>query len=409
MKGKRRIFSAVLAVVLAVGLFAPMPASAATLYFTGLNDNVSFLRSSTMPCWSGGVLYVPYTVFDANLNDNHINLGLYTSYNRSSNVVTLFNLRQILVFDLNDGTCRDDMSGTTYDSRAIMRNGRPYLSLSMVCSFFNLEYSYIKLPYISQGYMVRIKSSDAVLPDDRYIDAAQWLINNRLRDYTQSLNPAAVTTPNASVTDPPGTDPGNNGGDVPSVNPGTTNPTNPIVIQEPNETQTAAYLAFCCESATEIDRILGILESDRRCGVFFLTPQLLEEEGDLVRRILGTGHSVGILPEGEEISAQLARGNLALERAAHTRTTLAYVSAGQRAGLEDSGWVCWKETLLLEPSSTVGAASFASSAVNRLGARRRTAYLTLTGSEDTARILPALLRQLNSSDYIVSVPIETRL
>ena len=141
MEKKRRAVRLLLAAVLILGLFPPVPASAATLYFTAVNNSVAPLTSDTMPFWSGGTLYVPYSIFDASLNKIGVGLGLYTSYNRDSRTVTLFNLRQMLIFDLNSGTCRDDVTGTTYISRAIMRGGRPYLALSTVSSHFDLEYS----------------------------------------------------------------------------------------------------------------------------------------------------------------------------------------------------------------------------------------------------------------------------
>ena len=381
MRKKRPVLPLVLAVILAVGMFQPMPAAAANLYFTGINDSVAPLTSSSMPYWSGGTLYVPYTVFDANQNGVGVSLGLYTSYNHRSHIVTIFNLKQMLVFDLERGTCRDDMTGAAYDARAVMRYGKPYVPLYVVCSVFGLEYSYNQLSYISQGYLVRIKSADAVLDDGLFIDRARELINNRLRDYTQSLSPAETT------------------------------PTVPVSPSEPPEvdgSNVATYLAFRCESADGLPAILNTLDGTGQYALFFLAPQVIEEEGGLVRRILGTGHSVGILAwEGEKEA--LSRGRLALEEVAHTRTTLAYVPDGARAGLEGQGWVCWKETLYLEPGDSVGGTAFAGTVLNRLGTRRRTVYLTLEGSGNTARVLPALLRQLSSNHYTVAVPVETRL
>ena len=381
MRKKRPVLPLVLAVILAVGMFQPMPAAAANLYFTGINDSVAPLTSSSMPYWSGGTLYVPYTVFDANQNGVGVSLGLYTSYNHRSHIVTIFNLKQMLVFDLERGTCRDDMTGAAYDARAVMRYGKPYVPLYVVCSVFGLEYSYNQLSYISQGYLVRIKSADAVLDDGLFIDRARELINNRLRDYTQSLSPAETTpTIPVSPSEPPEVDGGN----------------------------VATYLAFRCESADGLSAILNTLDGTGQYALFFLAPQVIEEEGGLVRRILGTGHSVGILArEGEEEA--LSRGRLALEELAHTRTTLAYVPDGARAGLEEQGWVCWKETLYLEPGDSVGGTAFAGTVLNRLGTRRRTVYLTLEGSGNTARVLSALLRQLSSNHYTVAVPVETRL
>lgn len=381
MRKKRPVLPLVLAVILAVGMFQPMPAAAANLYFTGINDSVAPLTSSSMPYWSGGTLYVPYTVFDANQNGVGVSLGLYTSYNHRSHIVTIFNLKQMLVFDLERGTCRDDMTGAAYDARAVMRYGKPYVPLYVVCSVFGLEYSYNQLSYISQGYLVRIKSADAVLDDGLFIDRARELINNRLRDYTQSLSPAETT------------------------------PTVPVSPSEPPEvdgSNVATYLAFRCESADGLPAILNTLDGTGQYALFFLAPQVIEEEGGLVRRILGTGHSVGILAwEGEKEA--LSRGRLALEELAHTRTTLAYVPDGARAGLEEQGWVCWKETLYLEPGDSVGGTAFAGTVLNRLGTRRRTVYLTLEGSGNTARVLSALLRQLSSNHYTVAVPVETRL
>lgn len=383
---KRRVLPLLLAIVLVLGLFPPMPASAATLYFTAINNSVAPLTSDTMPFWSGGTLYVPYSIFDGSLNNIGVGLGLYTSYNRDSRTVTLFDLRQTLVFDLNSGTCRDEVTGTTYISRAIMRGGRPYLALGTVCSHFGLEYSYSQLPDIPQGFLVRIKNSSAVMSDAEFIDAAKNVISSRLREYTQGLNPAESTNPGTS----------------PSV------PSNPGGPTEVGKDDTAAYLAFRCENSAGLTDILDILDEGGRWAVFFLTPQLLEE-GDLVRRILGGGHSVGILADGGEALSDLEAGSLALERAACARTTMVYAAAGRQEALEEQGWVCWRETDLLRPDDTANSASFASNAVRRLGKRDGAVYLTLEGGENTARALSALLRQMDRENYIVSVPMETRM
>lgn len=437
MKKKRMAASVLVSAALFLGLFQPMPASAADLYFTAVNNSVAPLASDTAPLWSNGSLYVPYSVFDANLNGLGVSLGLYTNYNRSSNTVTLFNLRQALVFDLNSGTCWDDTTKTEYSARAVLRNGKPYLPLNTVSSFFDLSYSHSQLPYISQGYLVRIKNSDAVNDDANFIEAARGVINNRLRDYTQGLSSVDTTaatsstspsggsassgssTAKPSVSQGTGTNTGAGVGAIPGVSSSITEPAvdpedsddpAPPAVQEPDETETAAYLAFRCESADGLSALLSTLDANGRSAVLFLTPQLLEEEGDLVRRALGTGQSVGILADGgEDVQERLARGNAALEAAAHARTTLAYVPAGQRTALEDQGWVCWNETALFQPDGATSASSFASSAIRRLKGQGSAVYLTLESGEIAVRVLPTLLRQLDNNDYVVSVPVETRL
>ena len=390
MKKKRRVLAWLLAAALFAGLSIPIPVSAANLYFTAVNNSVASLTSDAMPLWYNGTIYVPYTVFDASLNGIGVSLGLNVSYNRSSNLLTLFDLRQMLVFDLNNGTCRDEMTGVVYSARAIMRNGKPYLALNTVCTFFDLEYSYSQLPYIPQGYLVRIKNADAVLDDASFIDQAQDLISMRLQEYTQSLSPAGTTSPTPSTPQRPSSQP-------------TSQP-------EEDESSTTAYLAFRCESGAGLESILDSLDNGGRCAVFFLTPEVLEEERDLVRRMLGTGHSVGILASGEgQAAAELERGRRVLEELAHTRTTLAYVPSGQSGALEREGWVCWRETVLLEPNGAVGPAAFSASAVSRLGNRNSIVYLTLESGENAARVLSTLLRYLENSHFLVDIPMETRL
>ena len=385
---KRGILALALTLTLCLGVL-PLPVSAADLYFTALNERVELLTSDSMPFWYGGSLYVPYSVFDKDLNTTQIFLGLNVSYNsRTRSTVTIYNLRQqMLTFDLNSGTCMDELTGETYDARAIMRNGKPYLPVATVCAYFGLNWSYTALSSIPDGYLVRITNSDVVLDDATFIDAAGNTLDARLQQYTQSLSSAATTPTPSQPADP--------------------QPEEPI---SPNDTPT--YLAILGTEAEGLAGTLDALDSAGRYALFFLTPQVLEEEGDLVRRMLGSGHLVGVLAQGEDLDqtrALLERGTAALEAQAHTRTTLAYVPEGQQSALEGEGWVCWNETLLLSPDSSVSPSAFASRTLSRLEGRELTTYLTLEGGEDAARVLPTLLRRLTSGHFILGVPIETRL
>ena len=390
---KRGILALALTLTLCLGVL-PLPVSAADLYFTALNERVELLTSDSMPFWYGGTLYVPYSVFDKDLNTTQIFLGLNVSYNsRTRSTVTIYNLRQqMLTFDLNSGTCMDELTGETYDARAIMRNGKPYLPVATVCAYFGLNWSYTALSSIPDGYLVRITNSDVVLDDATFIDAAGNTLDARLQQYTQSLNSAASTTPAPTPTPAQPVEP---------------QPEEPI---SPNDIPT--YLAVLGREGDGLRETLDALDSAGRYALFFLTPQVLEEEGDLVRRMLGSGHLVGILAQGEDpdqTRALLERGTAALEAQAHTRTTLAYVPEGQQSALEGEGWVCWDETLLLSPDGSVSPSTFAARTLSRLEGRELTTYLTLEGGEDAARVLPTLLRRLTSDHFILGVPIETRL
>ena len=69
--------------------------AAGNIYLTAVNESVLELTSDTMPTWSGGVLYVPYTVFDSSYTG--INLGISSSYSRDGGTVTLYNLQQMMI------------------------------------------------------------------------------------------------------------------------------------------------------------------------------------------------------------------------------------------------------------------------------------------------------------------------
>lgn len=365
-----------------LGLLIPPPAAAAEVCFTAVNDNVLPLTADTMPIWYKSLIYVPYTVFDS--GSTGVDLGLSSTYDPSTTTVSVYNLRQILAFDLNAGTCRDLATDTYYDVRAVMRNGRPYVPLNTVCTFFGLSRSYNS---IRQGYLLRIKNEAVVLSDSKFIEAAENLLNMRLREYNRSLNPGS-DTPSTPSTDP--------------------------AVEEPvTASDVSVYLAFRCTDGDSLSDLLDALDAKSAYAVFFLTPQVLEEHGDLVRRMLGEGHSVGLLALGDtadQTRRLLERGSELLAGTAHSRTTLAMVPDEQRAALSAQGWVCWQQSLSLSPTLSSGVNTFSANTLRRLDRLdRQTVYLTMDADPGAVRVLPTLLRQMKNNHYLIRIPMETRL
>ena len=389
-KRHSRLLGRLAILLVCFGLLIPPPAAAAEVCFTAVNDNVLPLTADTMPIWYKSLIYVPYTVFDS--GSTGVDLGLNSTYDPSSAMVNIYNLRQILAFDLNAGTCRDPSTDTYYNVRAVMRNGRPYVPLNTVCTFFGLSRSYNS---IRQGYLLRIKNEAVVLSDSKFIEAAENLLNMRLREYNRSLNP---------------------GSDTPST-PGTVTPSTPSTAPTEEEPVTASdvsvYLAFRCTDAGSLSGLLDALDAKSARAVFFLTPQVLKEHGDLVRRTLGQGHSVGLLAQGDtadQTRLLLERGNELLAGTAHSRTTLAMVPDEQRAALSAQGWVCWQQTLALSPTLSSGVNTFAANTLRRLNRlNRQTVYLTMDADPGAVRVLPTLLRQMKNNHYLIRIPMETRL
>lgn len=389
MKRWKRSAALVLVLTMLVTLLNTAQA-AGNIYLTAVNENLLELTSDTMPTWSNGVLYVPYTVFDGSYTG--INLGISSSYSRDEGTVTLYTLQQMVVFDLNRGTCYNPLTEQTLSGRAILRNGRPYVPVASVCSFFGLSYSVID---IDEGYIVRIKRSGVVLSDYSFVDSAQNSIRNRIRDYNQ-----------ANQSQP-----------TPGVLPPTYNPEEPdtdiTVPDDPVDTDVIpTYLAFSCEDSQGLSEILDTLDSRNQRAIFFFDAQGLEREDDLIFRILGSGYSIGLIAQGRSTSATnrlLEEANQTLSQVAYTRTSVVLVPESQREELEAEGWICWNETASAVPTQGVGTNTYANQVLKRISGNHARVYLTLDASSETARVLPTLLRRLSEEGYGVSVPLETRL
>ena len=389
MKRWKRSAALVLVLTMLVTLLNTAQA-AGNIYLTAVNENLLELTSDTMPTWSNGVLYVPYTVFDGSYTG--INLGISSSYSRDEGTVTLYTLQQMVVFDLNRGTCYNPLTEQTLSGRAILRNGRPYVPVASVCSFFGLSYSVID---IDEGYIVRIKGSGVVLSDYSFVDSAQNSIRNRIRDYNQ----ANQSQPTPGVL-PPTYNPEEPGTDI-------TVPDDPV-----DADVIPTYLAFSCEDSQGLSEILDTLDSRNQRAIFFFDAQGLERQDDLIFRILGSGYSIGLIAQGRSTSATnrlLEEANQTLSQVAYTRTSVVLVPESQREELEAEGWICWNETASAVPTQGVGTNTYANQVLKRISGNHARVYLTLDASSETARVLPTLLRRLSEEGYGVSVPLETRL
>lgn len=384
---RRRLPAAVCILALLFTLFVPIHANE-SICFTAVNDRILPLTDETMPVWSGGVLYVPYSVFDASATG--VSLGVTSTYLKSSGIVSVFTLKNMLTFDLNDGTCRSQRTGTLLQGRAIIRNGTAYVPAGLVCSFFGLSYSYLHGEY---GYMVRITSptDEYRLPDDIFVDAGSNIMRNRLRDYNQSLQPEQPAAP------------------VQPVQP--TMPTVPTPEPEPEPTTVPTCLAVRCGVGQSTLTIAQALEQNDQTALFFFPAHDIGAQGGLIRRLLGYGHRIGILAEGEseqETQELLSMGTQALQTVAHIRTYFALVPDSQQSALSGEGWVFWQGGASVTPPVGKSSYTYISGLIRTLPKNGR-AKLLLDDSAPCGELITPLLRQLASQGYILSIPRETTL
>ena len=368
--------------VLCLCTFRSHAINAGDVYFTSVNDVLRPLTMDTMPTWVDGRLYVPASVFDSSATG--VDLGLY--FRQNNNTVTLYSLRQMLVFDLNRGIAYDQHTGESLPTRAVNRNSRIYLPVETVCNFFNLEDSY---NYTRYGYLVRIKDSSARLNDAAFIDNAASTMSNSLQELLRSQQSSDPSVPPPGIGQP------------------TPPPAGP---DDTPKSHAQVYLAFRCQSGQFLPQILDQLASSGLQAIFFFDPELLTQQDDLVRRVTGSGHSIGLLADGSDLDETrllLSQGNKLLAHIDRTAATAALVPADQRETLAEDGWACWRETINALPRDMERAASYAQRILTSIGSRR-TVRLTLDDSDQTARVLPSLLQQLENNEHRVILPLETR-
>lgn len=386
MKGiwKRGAALALWALVLLSAVSGVQGAQSSRVYFMAVNDQLLELSEDTMPAMVDGVLYVPYTMLSANATG--VNLGVYATYSAAAGRVLVFSSRRQLVFDLQSNMTYD-MNGSFYAERAILRNSTVYIPIARVCDVFRGDI-YYTVSRVDYGYLVRVRNSAAELGDEAFIDAASNMMRNYLDRYEQS-QPDDEPTPSAS---------------------------DPTISTPPQVSGNEAwiYLAFTLsEEGGTADQVLSALSARGEQAVFFLTPDQLAGEDDLVRQLLGSGHQVGVRLTAGSVSGALEELTAAEETmaaVAHCRLGLVLAEGldeDETAEVERAGYVCWQTTVDGRELTGSGT-SRASDLMGRLdrdeGARN---YLLL--DEGAGETLSTVLSVLERSDLRVGTPLASVL
>lgn len=364
---KKRTVSLVLALIIITSI--PIQASADTsgVCFTAIGD--SLLDLSSMACFSGGNVYVPAKVFS--------NYGVYLNYFESTATAYMYNDSKKVFFELNSGNTTND-SGTTYSVSAIIYNSQVYVPVGWTSAYFGLSYSYIN--GTGNGDIVRLKNGAEVLTDSKFLNAAS---NTMKYYYNEYFGPPEPVNPSPSPS--------------PTLTPETTEPPD-----DDNKQNTYVFLAF---TGTPTANILDILDRYGYSASFFVSADDAGESDDLLRRIYGSGHNIGVYCtsdfEGEfDICADK------IFNAVQVRPTLISSPAelseksgefGNAHGLAD-----------YSPHITISAADkSAADAISRLDDSAGYIRLSIELAENSPNILVSLFKHLSSKHYTVLPLLET--
>lgn len=389
MNWKKRLLTLLCTAVLVLGpgLVSTAKADTVEIYLMAENDQMLTLPLEAMPTWIGGSLYVPYTAFDWTATG--VNLGV--SYGQiqgdGGNSFMLYSLSGTLTFDLNAGTCVD-RSGQQLEMRAVSRNGWIFVPLASVCSYFGLRYSYTPTNY---GTLIRITNGQERLGSE-FIQYAQDSMRSRYNAYMKQLYPDNTPQPSVQPTPVP----------TPTPSPG----------EEPERAELTVYFAFQCTGGGGVADILDRLETEGVKALFLFRPQELEENEENLRRIVGSGHALGLSVGGTtltQVEEELAQGSALLERLVRLKPHTVYLEQASRdvaSALSGEGWACWSPQLD-QTGDTRSAYTRSSALMNTFDSRTGSVRVMMDDRPGTADVLARLLPRMEGEDYRTRLALET--
>lgn len=321
---KKGLLLAAVAAALMLGLLAPAFGAVGNVNLMAVNDTVLATTADNMPRTMGGALYVPYTMLSQ--LSTGINLGVNAMYSTTRRTVLVTDGGQRgVIFDTQANTAQD-LNGKPLSVRAMVRNTTVFVPIDWLCEYFGtITCTRIQSPY---GIVIRVTNAAAILSDQDFIDAASMNLASALRRYLDSggLGEGVDPIPSggAEVSDPP----------------------------------SGAELYLACRWGAEARECAQLMEGRDQRALFLFAPEEIAGQDDLVRRLAGAGHTLGLVLDGESLEdclGQAGEGRGLLAAAA--RYNALVVSAPNldeegRGALAEEGYVIWSATALGEDYST---------------------------------------------------------
>lgn len=349
----KKVWTLLLCLLLILQLGLSPAKAVGDVYFVAAGSSVLPLKDSTMPFWSGGYLYVPSTMFSDNVWRALDVSAIVTDKEK----LILHSQGRPLIFERGKPYAKDS-SNNRYFPGAVERNGITFVPAYLVADFFNLQYSAIPVP---RGYLVWLRKPGFGLTDQYFADAAYSNMEEVYKQYLKNKEKAKKPVVEEEEE---------------------------ILLPEPEPPAAGKRIYLCVEAGEETGNILDELSRQRSGAAFFCTLEVLQEQGDLLRRIVASGQSVGILARGGHpeytISQQLSLGNVALEEATCSRTRLAYLEGGseeERRSAESNGFYCLRPNLDRGQYS-LKSTSNAEALMKRISGKRGTVSVWLGNSAD---------------------------
>lgn len=312
---KRGTLAAALCAVLLLGIAVPAFGTPSTVYLMAVNDTVMETTAENVPAMVDGMLYVPYTMLSSRISG--IDLKVSAVYIATRRTLLVSSGQKGVMFDTQTNTAQD-LQGNSLPVRAVVRNSMVFMPIDWVCEYFGtISCSRVRTRY---GTLVRVTNSAAILSDVEFVDAGDSLLADSLRRYLSTVE---------------------NGGGT---------GTSPSSQPEPSSAPSQAELYLAFRWGEQAEEIAHTLENRGERALFFFTPDELRGQDDLVRRLVGAGHTVGLTLEGEsgpDCLSQAEEGQRVLAGVAWCSALVVRADRLEQEGWEEltqAGYVRWTAT-----------------------------------------------------------------
>ena len=379
---KKRLLAIVIVLSLTVAL-TPAFSRAAVVpyYFMAYNDTLMPFIIDTMPYISGGEILVPVKVLE--------NLGVFSFSSTESGFARLYKgvSRYVDFYTVSGVT--EDQNGNRLNWPSAQRvSRRLYVPLRQICDYFSLTYEIIDVPSEiipnEQMWLIRIISS-ASLNGPTFVSLNKNALRKEYNSYYTPLTPA-----------PP-----------PTIGP-TPTPT-PVIEPPPDYSAVTIYLSFFDVSENSLGGILDLLDIQTTSGYqscFFVSADDIRNNPGIIRKISGSGHTVGILLKKGTLDEYLEASALLFE-AAKIKTVLISADVSILTDMTmviKNGLIFWESTQSFIDHEAQLLESITASFPQERNARQN---LMFSCSETAASILPGIISYLREKNYTIEKITET--
>ncbi len=395
-----RVTALLVSFILVFSLIPPQSGAAPSAFFAAVDYDILPLYPQYMPLNFSGTLYAPTRVFTHGTD-------LHVSYTANLDYVTIYNAEKTLVFNLAQGVSFDN--DQVYSAKARKIDEYYFLPVDFVCTYFGRTFTQMDTDY---GPLLRLHYTSNSNSDRLFLSSAGDVLRSFHRDFQAQY--LVSPTPSARPSTPGSTPQVI----VPPSTPPSTEPRRKI-----------AYLTFDDGPNKEsTDALLDLLDEYDVKATFFLLGVNFHKNEDAIRRIVGSGHGVGLhsythrrevfYSNAETMIEELNRANALLADITMQKTRIVRVPYGSvphltpelSQAMTDAGFRYWDWNIDSGDSyRSTTSAKVASETIRFLKEMKGPAVVLFHDSTLTLEAMPAVLDYMKAENYVFRVITENEM